>query len=168
MQVIEVNELEGSMLIDWGTVTLNHWIPEELLDGTDRTPEQINLILESERPEQLKNVTVPNVLKEMIYVPPVDPLLEAKGARDQGQFEPIEVQGLVFDAHSEAQTNIEWAVKKFDVLDVLNRSDGTLDWTLADNSIVPVTKQLLIDVEDAIVIRKAQLHKTYTDLKNAA
>jgi len=88
MQVIEVNELEGSMLIDWGTVTLNHWIPEELLDGTDRTPEQINLILESERPEQLKNVTVPNVLKEMIYVPPVDPLLEAKGARDQGQFEP--------------------------------------------------------------------------------
>ena len=168
MQVIEVNELEGSMLIDWGTVTLNHWIPEELLDGTDRTPEQINLILESERPEQLKNVTVPNVLKEMIYVPPVDPLLEAKGARDQGQFEPIEVQGLIFDAHSEAQTNIEWAVKKFDVLDGINRNDGTLDWTLADNSIVPVTKQLLIDVEDAIVIRKAQLHKTYTDLKNAA
>lgn len=165
IKIMEINEVDGTMLIDWGAVQLNHWIPDLLLDGIERTEEEIRVILESERPLKL-NVQAPTALKGMIYVKPGTPIQEAKDNRDNGQFEPIEVQGLTFDAHSEARTNISWAVKKFGVLDALNRSDGTLDWTLADNTVHPVTKELLIEVEDAIVIRKAVLHKIYTDLKN--
>lgn len=97
---------------------------------------------------------------------PEEVLYEAKMERDEGQYLPIEVDELVFDAHFDAQRNIAWAVQKFEVLDELTRGDGTLDWTLADDSIVTVTKQTLIKLEDAIVIRKAILHKNYSQLKN--
>ena len=90
-------------------------------------------------------------------------LAEAKATRDNGQYGNIEVSGMIFDANEQSQRNIEVAIRKFDLVS----TDGFVYWTLADNTIIPLTLEQLISVEDAITLRFNQLHTDYTMTKMA-
>ena len=97
----------------------------------------------------------------------VDALTQAKRDREQGRFAPVTVAGQTFDADARSQELIEGAVRKFAVLDQALRGDGSLDWTLADNTVVPVTLEGLTAVEDALAIRDAELHYQLQAVKGA-
>jgi len=84
-----------------------------------------------------------------------------KTQRDFGQFEPIEVNGLIFDADINSQRNIETAIRKFDLVSV----GGYVPWTLKNNTVEFLTKEDLIKVEDSITLRYLQYHKEYTEFK---
>lgn len=130
-----------------------------LLDGSDTAEHNKELVIYF--------TASPSVIADYV-APIVDSIVAAKQARDSGQYLPIEVGGRIFDAHEAAQRNIEGAIRKFSLLDSMLRSDGTLDWTLADNSDIPVTLSDLVAVEDAIALRYALLHAQYTALKKAS
>jgi hypothetical protein len=87
--------------------------------------------------------------------------------RDEGQYEPITVAGVTYDANEQGQRNIKESIDNFELLDAALRGDGTLDWTLADNKTKAVTKLELIAVKNAVVLRYAGLHLAYTAFKDA-
>lgn len=100
-------------------------------------------------------------------ITPADLIKSAKAERDNGQYEPITVAGVTYDANELGQRNIESAIDNFELLDAALRGDGTLDWTLENNTTKIVTKQQLIAVKNAVVLRYAGLHAAYTAFKNA-
>jgi len=88
-------------------------------------------------------------------------ITDARITRDVGRVAPILVGGNTFDADTISQDNIRAAIEEFDVL----APSGTIQWTLADNTIVPVTIEDLKAVKTAIVVRYAQLHAAYVEYK---
>lgn len=97
--------------------------------------------------------------------PETTPLALAKVAREEGSYLPITVGFNTFDATQKSQELIEGSIRKFAVLDAALGGKGVLPWTLTDNSIVNLTKIDLLAVEDALVIREAQLHYQYQEAK---
>ena len=84
-----------------------------------------------------------------------------KLTRDIGRVAPITVGGRTFDADAIAQANIRAAIEEFSVL----APSGTMQWTLEDNTVVPVTLAELKAVKTAIVVRFAELHAAYTEAR---
>lgn len=163
-KILHISEATNEMLVDWcdGHPPQPMWIPEGIIDGSATTEREIELYIETFRPVYNDPVVVPPVLTGMLYVEPQTKIDEAKEVRATKKAEPIYVRGLMFDGDGSAQRNIMGAVRKFETLDAATRGDGTIDWTLYDNSIWPATKELLIAVEDAIAVRTLEAHKEYT------
>lgn len=99
------------------------------------------------------------------------PIRDARTARDTGRYAELTVsiqgQDMVFDGYQLAQDNVRGAIEEFTTLDAMTRNDGTIDWTLADNSVVQLTLTDLQEVRKGFVVRYAQLHGAYTAAKNA-
>lgn len=102
-------------------------------------------------------------------------LLEvAKGDRDTGRYAPITVDGLTYDATQEAYDNLQGMVNSWEtmiadqaLIDAGLVVDGQMYWTLADNSNVLVTKEMLAAVVNAIRLRAGLLHAQYQFEKSA-
>lgn len=99
---------------------------------------------------------------------------EAKTVRDNGRFLPLTVTintiDHTFDMDSTAQSNIAATLVSFEAARLSAVSlgwpdDGTLPWTLADNSILPLTSSDLQLVHDTAVTRGYELHATYQSTK---
>ncbi|CAH0531835.1 hypothetical protein CTH30272_04083 [Allocatenococcus thiocycli] len=98
----------------------------------------------------------------------------AKGERDTGRYAPITVDGLTYDATQEAYDNLQGMVNSWEIMiadqaliDAGLVVDGQMYWTLADNSNVPVTKEMLAAVVNAIRLRAGLLHAQYQFEKSA-
>jgi hypothetical protein len=99
-------------------------------------------------------------------------LAEAKSLRDTSRYEVITVGGNVFDATPLAYTNITGSLLSWDALmlspDLLASgavTGSTMAWTLADNTMVYVTKDMLQALADTLAVRSAVLHVDYTEAK---
>ena len=96
----------------------------------------------------------------------------AKYRRDVGRYAPITVDGLTYDADETAYANIQGSVNNWDTLvndeTLLAKGlvrDGTMLWTLADDSHTFVTKDQLEAVLSSLTLRAALLHVEYTESK---
>lgn len=90
-------------------------------------------------------------------------LTEAKEQRLAGRYAPISVAGKTFDADELAQANINAVLDEWDIL----ATDGTVAWTLEDNSVVSLTQTELRAVKQSIILRNAQLHEDYRVYKES-
>lgn len=126
---------------------------------------------ESEDGEEMEPVALRDYPKEPVYIATDTSIYfqkAAKKARDDGRDNPITVGGLSFDADQEAYENLKGVVASWEamigdqsLIDAGLVVDGKMAWTLADNSIVMVTKEALQAVVDAIRIRAGLLHAQY-------
>lgn len=98
----------------------------------------------------------------VVPVPSKEALLnDAKLARASANDAPIVSGGFTWDMDDEARDTILGAIDEFPFLDSILRNDGTLDWTMADNTQAVVTLEDLMAVKQAAVLRKAVLHAEY-------
>lgn len=99
------------------------------------------------------------------YVPPTfeevqaTKLYELKSTRDTLETEPIEYNGNRYDYDDKARDRINAAIIALDI------TGGSIEWTTADNSNVPVTAQDLRNIIAAAAIRSNELHIKYRNLK---
>lgn len=82
-----------------------------------------------------------------------------KADRDRLEVEDIEVDGHLYDYDEKARERINNAII------ALQASNGSIQWTLADNNSVLVTAQDLIAVVSAVAARSNALHVAYRDAK---
>lgn len=97
-------------------------------------------------------------------------LAEAKQARDAGKFAPLTVGVNTFDMDAQSQANIRAAIDSWHVIQPAAVAagwpdDGTIPWTLADNTEAPVTYDGLKAVRDAAAARGLALHLEYNAVK---
>ena len=64
-KIIRFNEKERTMVIDWGWIRLNHYIPEEILNNPSLSEEEAMAIIEKERPIEPEPIEIPSVLKSI-------------------------------------------------------------------------------------------------------
>lgn len=98
------------------------------------------------------------------YVPPLEEMQEQKivklkAKRDEEEVKPIEYQGNRYDYDDKARDRINAAIIALDI------TEGSIEWTTADNSNVPVTAQDLRNIIAAVAIRSNELHVKYRSLK---
>jgi len=72
LKIISISPESQTMVIDWGDATLNHFIPDQILDGENLTEEETLAILELMRPEQVVTKPIPAVLSGLVQ-PAVQP-----------------------------------------------------------------------------------------------
>ncbi|MHC8285357.1 phage tail assembly chaperone [Pseudomonas sp. XS1P51] len=70
LKILSVSATDRTMLIDWGNVTLNHFIPLEILDAPDIEAVELLQIIEAMRPAAPVAVDLPQALEAMVE--PVD------------------------------------------------------------------------------------------------
>lgn len=100
-----------------------------------------------------------------------------KATRDAARFEPIVVNlsgaDYTFDMDETAQKNIQGVLNSFEAVRQKTiqtigwPDDGTIPWTLHDNSQIPVTLAGLQKVHDAAATRVTELHFQYLQAKAA-
>ena len=98
------------------------------------------------------------------YVPPLEEvqatkLSELKSTRDTLETEPIEYNGNRYDYDDKARDRINAAITALDI------TEGSIEWTTADNTNVTVTAQDLRNIIAAVAIRSNELHVMYRNLK---
>ncbi|GAA4651295.1 hypothetical protein GCM10023116_35790 [Kistimonas scapharcae] len=90
---------------------------------------------------------------------------DINAARDRMEIAPIQVGGYMVDCDPKSETRMVNALQVFDTI----APTGTLDWTMADNSVVALTRpQLDVVYNDMLVaraVRSAQLHARATEIK---
>lgn len=86
-------------------------------------------------------------------------ILELKGIRDQKEVEDILVNNNLFDYDEKARERISAAIIALDL------TQGTITWTLADNTNVEVTSSDLKYVVAMVAQRSNALHVKYRELK---
>lgn len=64
-KILRFNEQERTMVIDWGWIRLNHYIPDQILTDDTLTEEQVVALIEKLRPEQPDPIEIPPVLKSL-------------------------------------------------------------------------------------------------------
>jgi len=84
---------------------------------------------------------------------------ELKSYRDTEEVEPIEVNGHLFDYDDKARERINAAIIALDL------TQGTITWTLADNTDTEVTATDLKYVVAIVAQRSNSLHIKYRQLK---
>ena len=87
-------------------------------------------------------------------------IAELKSIRDTKEVEDIEVGGHLFDYDDKARERINAAIVALDV------TQGTIMWTLADNTDVEVSANDLRHVIAMVAQRSNVLHVKYRTLKN--
>lgn len=87
--------------------------------------------------------------------------LRVKAARDAACVQPIEVGGHVFDADLASQAKVAAAAQ----LASLAGDDWSIDWTLADNTTVTLTRAEVIALGVAIGQRTSAAHSTARSLR---
>lgn len=107
----------------------------------------------------------------MLIIPKYDPLAretaDAKyinSIRDQLEQSPIKIEGHVYDADEKADKRMREVLQTWDALGLTS-----VDWTLADNSVVTLTKKELQSVYEQIQVARAdrglRLHKKAREFK---
>ena len=96
----------------------------------------------------------------------------AKFKRDVGRYAPITVDGKTFDADQLAYENMKGTVDSWDTLvcDETLLAAGLVDgstmlWTLEDNTVTSVTKEVLQSVLGAVSVRAGLLQAQYAGSK---
>jgi len=84
-----------------------------------------------------------------------------KANRDEQNLKPIVVNGNLFDANQLSQQRINGAV----TLAMLAPDSWTIEWTLADNTTVTLTKQDILDLGIAIGTRTSQVFEYARQLR---
>lgn len=84
-----------------------------------------------------------------------DRIRELKDKRNMLGESPITVNNITVDADNAARENIQGAIENFDLVSDEYRK---IRWTVADNTDINATLEMLQDWKQAIVIRKAKLH----------
>lgn len=65
-KVLSVSATAGTMLVDWGDVTLNHYIPQEILTTPDIDAVALAQVIESMRPAPAVALELPQALQAMV------------------------------------------------------------------------------------------------------
>lgn len=81
-KVLSVSSAASTMLVDWGNVTLNHYIPQEILINSDIDALALTKVIEAMRPAPSVTVELPQALQMMVE--PVDYSKEERAWRDVG------------------------------------------------------------------------------------
>lgn len=100
------------------------------------------------------------------YVPSVEEvqaqkIAEFKAKRDAEEVKPIEYNGKLYDYDDKARDRINAAIIALDA----QGERANIEWTLADNTSVPVTSTDLRMVVANVAIRSNTLHVKYRELK---
>lgn len=64
-KILRFNEKEKTMVIDWGWIKLNHYIPDEIINDDTLTEEEVIEIIERQRPVEPEPIEIPPVLKSL-------------------------------------------------------------------------------------------------------
>ena len=81
--------------------------------------------------------------------------IQIKQWRDTHELAPVQTQYGIFDCDEKADKRLYEQLDLFDYLITLN-SDGTLNWKLADNSWIALTKDQLAQVYHEIRVGRAK------------
>lgn len=65
-KVLSVSATAGTMLVDWGNVTLNHYIPQEILTNPDIDSVALAKVIEGMRPAPAVTLPLPDALHAMV------------------------------------------------------------------------------------------------------
>jgi|25BtaG_2_1085352.scaffolds.fasta_scaffold01799_5 hypothetical protein len=63
--ILSVDEKEGTMVVDWGHIVLNHDIPLEILENPNITQDEVLQAVSYMRPPEPDPITVPDALKSL-------------------------------------------------------------------------------------------------------
>ncbi|MDZ4325514.1 MAG: phage tail assembly chaperone [Pseudomonas sp.] len=66
LKILSVSATDRTMLIDWGSVTLNHFIPQEVLDHPEIDASALVQIIETMRPAIPVAIELPQALQAMV------------------------------------------------------------------------------------------------------
>ena len=69
LKILSIDSDNGTMIIDWGSVTLNHFIPLSILENRGIPQDEMVAAIESMRPAPPPQVQVPPLLLDLV-VPP--------------------------------------------------------------------------------------------------
>ena len=64
-KILSIDENEGTMVVDWGYMVLNHDIPLEILENPNITQDEVLQAVSYMRPPKPEPVTVPYALKSL-------------------------------------------------------------------------------------------------------
>jgi hypothetical protein len=83
-KILRFNEKERTMVIDWGWIRLNHYIPEEIINNSNLTENEVIEIIEKLRPEEPEPIEIPTVLKTLYEKSnqPEDPYSDTDNGED--------------------------------------------------------------------------------------
>ena len=69
LKIISIDSARGTMIIDWGSVMLNHFIPLSILENPSMPQDEMLAAIESMRPASLPEVQVPHSLLDLVEPP---------------------------------------------------------------------------------------------------
>lgn len=81
--IVSISPEVGTMVINWGTVTLNHFIPSDLAGADSLSAAQIEERIEAMRPTVPEPVRVPAALAAMVQSVAIDPDVRERVWRDR-------------------------------------------------------------------------------------
>lgn len=64
--IVKIDDINKTMMIDWGYTRLNHRIPNQLLENPHLTQDEVIDIIEKLRPKKLEPIEIPQSLKSLV------------------------------------------------------------------------------------------------------
>lgn len=64
--IVKIDNINKTMVIDWGYTRLNHRIPNQLLENPHLTQDEVIDIIEKLRPKKLEPIEIPQSLKSLV------------------------------------------------------------------------------------------------------
>lgn len=64
--IVKIDDINKTMVIDWGYTRLNHRIPNQLLENPHLTQDEVIDIIEKLRPKKLEPIEIPQSLKSLV------------------------------------------------------------------------------------------------------
>ena len=129
---------------------VEYWLPEDKYGAPARVMKELGAL-----PEGAMLTPPEQTLDDVKTVK----IASLKADRDRLEVEDIEVDGHLYDYDEKARERINNAII------ALQASNGSIQWTLADNNSVLVTAQDLIAVVSTVAVRSNALHIAYRDAK---
>lgn len=71
-RVISVDKYTGTMVVDWGGLALNHYIPGEIVGAQSVDSDRLFELIEAMRPVSPEPVDVPDALLSLVYQAPAE------------------------------------------------------------------------------------------------
>ncbi len=79
--IIKIDDINKTMVIDWGYTRLNHKIPNQLLENPHLTQDEVIDIIEKLRPKKVEPIEIPQSLKSLVAK--TDPELSQQFVEDE-------------------------------------------------------------------------------------
>lgn len=146
LKILSIDSNNRTMIIDWGSVKLNHFIPLSILENPGMPQEEMLAAIESMRPAELPQVQVPHLLLDLVAPP--DPVVltpaDIDAERDR-RLMRFRFEGVWFQSRQDDRLRIAGAHSSA-LACIITGAEWPADfvWIAEDDSRVPmdVTKVL--------------------------